>query len=48
MAVNLIFKKKSEDDLASRPSPGEQPGEITGTDFESDDYQEEKPLMSDS
>ncbi|MXQ99072.1 hypothetical protein E5288_WYG001495 [Bos mutus] len=30
--------------LASRPSPGEQPGEITGTDFESDDHQEEKPL----
>ena len=32
--------------LASRPSPGEQPGEITGTDFESDDHQEEKPLSA--
>ncbi|KAJ1057753.1 hypothetical protein K5549_005571 [Capra hircus] len=30
--------------LASWPSPGEQPGEITGTDFQSNDYQEEKPL----
>ncbi|KAB0372174.1 EP300-interacting inhibitor of differentiation 1-like [Muntiacus reevesi] len=30
--------------LACRPSPGEQPGEIAVTDFESDDYQEEKPL----
>ena len=43
-AAQPIREPQGPQGLASRPSPGEQPGEITGTDFKSDDYQEEKPL----
>ena len=34
-AAQPIREPQGPQGLASRPSPGEQPGEITGTDFES-------------